>query len=746
MHLLLRACRAAFAILGIVAGIVAGQAAAGEPVSFNTDVMAVLSKAGCNQGACHANTNGKGGLKLSLRGEDPAGDYAALLRGADQRRVNLLDPAASLILQKPSGQVVHQGGVRFARDSQQHRILHDWIVAGAPGPTDQIPSIVRLDVAPAEAVLSDPVAAAQIRVIAHFSDGSQRDVTALACYEPTNRNVTVDAAGLVRREQLGEATVIVRFLSQQQPVQLAFLPARSDFAWSDPPAANYIDELVFAKLRALRMNPSPLAGDAVFIRRAYLDAIGLLPTADEVKQFLADRAPEKRTRLIDTLLARPEFAEHWALKWADLLRNEEKVLDPKGVDVFSTWIRDSIAAGKPLDQFVRELVVARGQTYDNPAANFYRANRDPLTRGETAARLFLGVRLQCARCHNHPYDRWTQDDYYSWAALFGRIDYDVKTNERKDKLDKNEFNGEQIVLVKDEGEVSNPRTGQNALPKFLGAQTPAFEANADRLPPLADWLATPANDQFVRSQANFVWYHLQGRGLVEPIDDFRTTNPPSNPALLDALAADFAADGLDLRSLVRTIMTSRTYQLASQPNETNADDESNFARAMVRRLPAEKLLDAQCQVLDVAAEINGYPLGTRAGQIRGTIRVRARERRPSSADRFLRTFGKPERLLACECERSNETTLKQAFTLIGDQGLSDLLASGSGRLARLARSELTNAEVVTELYWHALFRDPSAEELAAATALLDEAAEDRFPALQDVAWALLNAKEFVFRH
>jgi hypothetical protein len=716
------------------------------PISFTTDVMAVLSKAGCNLGACHANTNGKGGFKLSLRGEDPAADYPALLRQADQRRVNLLDPEASLILQKPTGQVVHQGGLRFTRDSLEYCILRDWIAAGAPGPSDSTPALSRLEVTPQSAVLVEPIDRVQIKVIAHFADGTSRDVTTLACYELTNRTVVVDAGGLVRREQLGESTVIVRFLSQQMPVQLAFLPARPEYAWSEPDTTNYIDDFVFAKLRTLQMNPSQLADDSTFIRRAYLDAIGLLPTLDETRAFLADASPEKRSRVIDALLLRPEFAEHWALKWSDLLRNEEKVLDPKGVDAFATWIRDSISAGKPIDQFVRELVVARGQTYDHPPANFYRANRDPLTRGETAARLFLGVRLQCARCHNHPYDRWTQDDYYSWAALFGRIDYDVKSNERKDKLDKNEFNGEQIVLVKDEGEVPNPRTGKDAPPRFLGAETPEMDAKADRLPPLAGWLASPRNDLFVRSQVNFVWYHLLGRGLVEPIDDFRITNPPSNPALLDALAADFAESGFDLRSLVRTIMTSRTYQLSSEPNATNADDETNFSRAIVRRLPAEKLLDAQCQVLDVAADLNGYPEGTRAGQIRGTIRVRPRERRPSSADRFLKTFGKPERLLACECERSNETTLKQAFTLIGDQGLSELLASGNGRLARLARSELSNREMVVELYWHALGREPSSAELSAATAMLDDAPEDRFPALQDVAWALLNAKEFVFRH
>jgi len=719
---------------------------AAESVSFSTDVMAVLSKAGCNLGACHGNTSGKGGFKLSLRGEDPASDYAALIRQVEQRRVNLLAPEASLILQKPAGQVVHQGGVRFHRDSEEYRILHDWIATGAPGPDPSLPHMIRLEVTPSDTVLIEPVERVQLQAIAHFSDGSRRDVTSLACYELTNRLASVDHDGRVHRDELGETTVIVRFLNQQRPVRLAFLPARPGFVWSEPPAANYIDELVDAKLRTLHMNPSSLSDDRTFVRRAFLDAIGLLPTADEARRFIADPSPEKRTRLIDDLLARPEFAEHWALKWADLLRNEEKVLDAKGVDVFYTWIRESIAAGKPLNQFVRELVAARGSTYQNPPANFYRANRDPLTRGETAARLFLGVRLQCARCHNHPYDRWTQDDYYSWAALFGRIDYEIKQNDRKDKFDKHEFDGEQVVLIRDAGEVENPRIKQSAPPKFLGADTPTMDPEADRLPPLADWLWSPGNELFAQSQANFIWYHLVGRGIVEPIDDFRVTNPPSNPPLLDALARDLADSGFDLRHLVRTILNSRTYQLSSEPNDTNADDESNFARAIVRRLPAEKLLDAQCQALDVAIELNGYPLGTRAGQVKGTIRIRSREKRPSSADRFLKTFGKPDRLLACECERSNETTLKQAFTLIGDAGLEALLAKGDNRLARLARSELSGRDIVTDLYWSALGRGPNAEELAAAEQLLLSAGEDRFPTLQDIAWALLNAKEFVFRH
>jgi len=721
-------------------------AARAEQPSFDRDVMAVLSKAGCNLGACHGNANGKGGFKLSLRGENPAADYLSLTRDAEQRRVNLLDTEASLILLKPTAQVVHQGGLRFKRDSQEYRLLLDWIAAGAPGPSPEGSQLEKLEVTPAKAIVMSPDEQVQLMAIAHFAGGKSRDVTALACYEPTNRSVTISPGGLVRREKLGQATVIVRYLDKQLAVPLAFLPARPDFVASSPPPANYIDELVFAQLRELRMNPSPTCDDATFIRRATLDAVGLLPTAAEARAFVADTASEKRTKLIDQLLARPEFAEHWALKWSDLLRNEEKVLDAKGVDTFYGWIRDSIAAGKPIDRFVRELVSARGSTYENPPANFYRANRDPATRGETAARLFLGVRLQCARCHTHPYDRWTQDDYYSWAAVFGRIDYQILSNTRKDRLDKHEFNGEQLVLIAEEGEVTNARTGLDAPPKFLGAYSPSLHPAGDRLEPLADWLASRENQLFVNSQANFIWYHLLGRGLVEPIDDFRVTNPASIPPLMEALARDFARCGFDLRHLVRAIMNSRTYQAAAEPNETNADDEGCFSRAIVRRLSAETLLDAQCQVLGTRPEFHGYDAGTRAGQVRGTQRVRPRDRRPTAAERFLKTFGKPERLLACECERSDGTTLKQAFTLIGDEGLNEMLEGEQNRLAELAGSARPSAEIIAELYWSALSRGPAPDELSAAEALLASGGENRLSPLQDLAWAILNAKEFVFRH
>jgi hypothetical protein len=724
------------------AGSLRADDAALPSVSFDRDVMAVLSKAGCNLGACHGNASGKGGFKLSLRGEDPAWDHAALSRDALQRRINRLDPDASLILQKPSGKLPHQGGVRFRPDSHEYRILRQWIAAGAGGPDSALAPLETMEVTPRELLLVDPQSSVQLAVRARFADGTERDVTALAVYELTDGVVSVDGGGRVERQQFGQTTVLVRYLSAQLPVRLAFLRRRPDFTWSAPTPANYIDEQIFARLAQLQLRPSVLCDDATFVRRAYLDAIGVLPTADEARQFVADVRPDKRARLIDALLKRPEFAEHWALKWSDLLRNEEKVLDAKGVDLFYGWIRDWIAAGRPMDRFARALVTGQGSTYENPPANFYRANRDPLTRGETAARLFLAVRLMCARCHNHPYDRWTQDDYYSWAAIFGRIDYHILENKRSDNLDKHEFAGEQIVLFRSEGEVKNARTGEDARPKLLGGPVLDLLPTEDRLPPLAEWLTAAENRQFAQVQANFVWYHLLGRGLVEPIDDFRVTNPPSHPELLDALADDFAASGFDLAHLVRTIMTSRTYQLAATPNETNVDDQANFSRSLVRRLPAETLLDAQCQVLGVAAEFAGYPPGTRAGQVRGVKRER---RKQADGDRFMKTFGKPERLLACECERSNETTLKQAFVLIGDEGLQALLAHPDNRLAQLARAEMTDEQRVGELYWSALSRPPTDEELSAAAALLSSS-EDKLAALQDLAWALLNAKEFLFRH
>lgn len=708
--------------------------------------MAVLAKAGCNQGVCHGNQNGKGGFKLSLRGQDPEADFRALTRDQFGRRVDAVTPELSLLLAKPTAAVPHQGGRRLVAGSPEYEILRSWIAAGCPIDPAGSASLVRLDVAPRVGqIILEPAATVRLSSLAVFTDGTQRDVSNLAVYEPTNSVVAVDRDGLVRAVSPGETTVLVRYLSQQVAVRLAVVPPRPDFKFAAPAEANYIDRHVFAKLRSLKVNPSPMASDAVFLRRAFLDALGLQPTADEARRFLNDPSPDKRARLIDELLKREEFADWWALKWSDLLRNEEKVLDAKGVANFHHWIRQSIAENKPLDQFVRELIVARGSSYTNPPANFYRANRDPVTRSEAAAQLFLGVRLQCAKCHNHPFDRWTQGDYYRWAGFFARVRYKIVENRRRDINDGHEFDGEQIVWMAPDGEVHDPRTDRPMEPCFLGAETPAVGPDEDRLEELAEWITARDNPFFARAQANRIWFHLMGRGIVEPIDDFRATNPPAIPALLDELAVDFAAHGFLLRQLVPTIMNSSTYQLSAEPNETNRDDEANFSHALVRRLSAEELLDALSQVSGVAAEFQGFPEGVRAAQLPGVQAMRSRRRRASRDDQFLILFGKPPRLLTCECERSTEATLGQAFQLVSGETINKSLARSDNRLGRLIASGKPSAEIVEELFLWSVARYPSEEESRSIVDDLDRAV-DRRAALEDVAWSLLNSKEFLLRH
>jgi hypothetical protein len=775
--------------------------------------MAVLSKAGCNAGQCHGNANGKAGFKLSLRGQDPDWDFNALTRDMFGRRANPEVAGQSLILLKPTTQVGHEGGLRFKPDSTEYQVLREWIASGMPPDPPDAPTLRRLDVSPSEKILFEPAGEVQLRAVAVFSDGSRRDVTRMAVYDAANGLVTINHDGLVQRQGSGETTVLVRYLQTQVPVRLAFMPARPGFVWDHPSANNFIDDHVFAKLQTLRIQPSALCSDAEFIRRAYLDLLGILPTPEEAKAFVtADSATcfenkvsgdtrtqpshldplvsdataarrgairhassrekmttpasrqrpaaneldtrfARRARLVERLLDRPEFAEFWALKWADLLRAEERLLDRKGIEAFHRWIRAGIAANKPLDQFARELIAARGSTYANPAANFYRAIRDPVARAEAVAQVFLGTQLRCAQCHNHPFDRWTQDDYYDWAGVFSRLNYKVLENRRRDNNDGHEFKGEQVVYIAGNGEVKNPRTGKPAHARFLGrpaadlipaADNTGRDSPADELDALADWVTSPDNPFFSRAQVNRVWFHLMGRGIVDPIDDFRATNPPSHPALLDALAADFASHKFDLRHLIRLIMNSRTYQLSALPNDSNRDDDLNFSRAYVRRLTAEQLLDCQSEVAGVPVKFNGYPAGLRAAQLPGALPERKRDQKMSEVDNFLETFGKPPRLLTCECERSGETTMGQAFQMISGPAINDLLAAPDNRLARLLASGRSDREVIEELYWAALTRPPTFEELKRAMTLVEASPDKRRP-LEDLTWALLNAKEFVLR-
>ncbi len=715
---------------------------AAERVSFRNDVQAVLSKAGCNQGTCHGNANGKGGFKLSLRGEDNDYDFNILSREVFARRVNPFDPDQSLVLLKATMAVAHEGGLRFSKDSAEYSTLRRWIADGLATDAPGTPVVTRIEVSPVEKILVEPSREMQIAAEAFFSDGSRRDITTLAVYEPSNPSVTVSHDGLVRSDKTGEVTVNVRFLRQQVPVRLTFVPARPGFAWKNPPRNNFIDEHVFTKLRQLRTNPSELAGDTVFLRRAYLDLLGLPPTADEAKAFLSDRRKDKRARLIDALLERPEFADYWAIKWADLLRVEEKSLDRKGVQNFHHWIRQSFAENKPLDQFAREIIASRGSTYAQPAGNWFRSLRDPVSRAEATAQVFLGTRLLCAQCHNHPFDRWTQDDYFNWTSLFARVQYRVLENNKRDRLDSHEFVGEQVVVMARDGEVKNARTGKDAAPRFLGAD--AVGDDADRLEALAVWLTSAENPRFAKSQVNRVWFHLMGRGIVDPIDDFRPTNPPSHPALLDALAKDFVAHKFDLRYLIRLIMNSRAYQLASEPNDTNRDDEVNYSHVVPRRLAAEQMLDAQHQALGVPPKFTGYPVGLRAAQIPGVAAVSRREGRASMDDKFLTVFGKPMRLLTCECERSGETTMNQAFQFVTGPAINELLSAPDNRLGKMLAANKSPGEMMDELYWTALNRPPTDKELRENVTYLDKA-KDKRAALEDITWGLLNAKEFVLR-
>ena len=733
-----------FPAAAVLALASAGPAAAAE-VSFERDVMAVLSRAGCNAGACHGNLNGKGGLRLSLRGEDPTADLLTLTRDTLARRVEPNRPDDSLLLLKPTGRVPHEGGVRFGPASPEYAILREWVARGCPPDHPGGPRLVRLDVTPNHPILVDPADRFPVTATASFSDGSTRDVTGLATFEFTSTGVArVTPGGEVTRELPGETVLLVRYLGQTVAVRVVFLPNRPVPDLTRVTPHTEIDRLVLAQLRERRLNPADLAPDHVFLRRAYLDVTGLLPTADEARAFLADPSPDKRARLIDALLARPEFAEFWAQKWADLLRNEEKALDRKGVAVFYRWIAAQLAADRPLNEFAGEILAARGSTYANPPANFWRAVRDPLQRAESVAQVFLGVRVGCARCHNHPFDRWTVDDYYGFAAFFARVEYRVLENNRKDMLDKHEFVGEQVVFQTREGEMVNPRTKSAIAPRFLGAPTPPFGPDADRLRAVADWVARPDNAFFARVQVNRVWLHLTGRGLVDPNDDFRATNPPTNPDLLDWLVADFKAGGFRLRHAIRTVMLSRTYQQAStSPDAETMADELHHSHALVLPLKAEQLLDAISQVTEVPVRFGGYPVGLRANQVPAPPQT-GRRFGAADADRFLKVFGKPERLLTCECERSDDPGLLQAFQMITGDVVDGQVRTPENRIGRLLAAGKSDAVMLDEFYLAALSRRPSdaeAKKLLAHVA----AAKDRRAAWEDVLWALLNSKEFLLR-
>ncbi len=696
-----------------------------SPVSFRRDVIPAFSQAGCNMGSCHGTPTGKGGFRLSLRGYLPDQDFEVLTREAAGRRISVLDPDSSMILAKPLGLVPHEGGLRLYQHTKTLEYLRDWIAEGAHDDPAAV-AAVRLEILPGARVLNAPARSQQVVVIAHLADGTSRDVTPICYYNSSSPEIAeVDVDGHVVFKNRGEVAVIAHYLDLVANVRLTHLVDVPGFSPIAVPSDNVIDRTVFAKLNRMRIAPSESCTDSEFVRRVYFDAIGTAPTTAEVEAFLSDSAPDRRSRLIDRLIARPEFDDFWTLKFADILRANARLIESKGTYVFTRWIHDAIQRDEPLDAFVRDLLTTDGSTLGKPAANYYRVSRDPQTAVETTAQLFLGVRIQCAKCHNHPFERWTQDDYYGFAAFFARV------RQKRGNLPE-----EEVVYDAGGGEVNQPRTGRRMPPKALGG--PIYDDGAaapDRRERLARWLTSADNPFFAKSLVNRVWFHLMGRGIVEPVDDFRDSNPPSNDELIDGLASEFARGGFHLKPLVRMILNSRTYQLSARTNPTNADDVIYCSHAATKLLPAEVLLDAISAFTESRDAFPGLPAGSHATQI------------PDGKmdNPFLKTFGRPARELACECERESDANLSQALQLIGGATVNGKLRDENGRMARLAKSKLTPDAIVGELYMAALARRPNDRELASAVKHLTRTV-DRRQAIEDLGWVLINSKEFLFRH
>lgn len=695
-------------------------------VSFEFGALAALSKNGCNAGACHGSPSGKGGFRLSLRAFDPKLDALTLVHEDLGRRTNPLRPEDSLLLLKPLMKAPHGGGLQLRPADAAYGVLRDWIAEGCRLDPATTPRCVRLEVYPPSGrVLKRPAHTQQLCVLAHFTDGTVRDVTPLAVYTTSDAEVaTVTAGGLVVGADRGETAIGVRYLEHIQTTFLTFLRDIEGYRWNDAPVANYVDEHVHAKLKQLGYLPSETCTDDEFLRRVHLDITGQLPTIEETIAFLDDKAADKRARLIDKLLERPEFSRFWALKWGDLLKLTSAQVGGDAVHKYYRWLENAWATNLPYDKFARELLTATGSTLSNPPANFYRTTTDANDRVETVSQVFLGARVQCAKCHNHPFERWTQDNYYGLAAFFHRVQ--KKKTTRAD---------EQFVWTTRTGEVTQPRTGQTAKPWL--PDTPLSTTDEDdRRRTFADWLVRPENPFFGKVEVNRIWSHLFGRGIVDPPDDFRDSNPPSNAALLDALAKDFAARGFDRKQIVRTILNSRTYQASFRTNDFNRTDTKYASCFQPRLLSAEQLLDAICYVTGTDEKFGTLPPGTKATQLPAPDLAK---------NEFLKIFGQPERQTVCACERVGESNLGMAIQFFNGPLIYGKLRDANNRFRKLVTAGKSDAEVVTELYLAGLCRRPSEKELAASLAHLN-GKPDRLAALEDVGWALLNTNEFLFQH
>jgi hypothetical protein len=704
--------------------ITVAQATADPPISFKRDVMPVFMKAGCNTGSCHGAARGKDSFRLSLFGFDPEGDHYRITREQPERRIDLSIPAECLLIEKSTGQVPHTGGSPTKKGDQYNQILMRWLESGAPADSGEVPTVDKVELYPPSALLDGEGDTQQLTVRAKYSDGTDRDVTSLAVFLSSNDNsAAVSPEGKVTAANRGEAFVMARYEKHTVGVPFIVLPKGLEFQWQETPANNYIDELVYAKLKKLRIQPSELCGDAEFIRRVSLDICGVLPTSAETTQFVADADPAKREKLVDALLARKEFVELWVMKWSELLQIRSNIyVSYKATLLYYNWLQEQIASNVPINEMVKKLLGAQGGTFSNPATNYFQAEQDRLKTAENVAQVFMGMRIQCAQCHNHPFDRWTMDDYYSFAAFFAQIGRKAGADPR-----------ETIVFNAGGGEVNHLVGGRAMPPKFLGGAVPDCTGR-DRREVLAEWLASAENPFFARNLANIVWAHFFGRGIVHEVDDVRVSNPPVNGELLDALAQHFTEYKYDFKRLVRDICTSRTYQSSTHTNETNAFDERNFSHATLRRIRAEILLDIISQATQTKDKFAGLPLGARAVQIADG----------NTATYFLTTFGRATRETVCSCEVKMEPNLGQALHLMNGENVHTKIKDGAV-VQQLLDEGKTPPQVVAELYLRCLSRPPTEAEAKAIDEQLAGATDPR-GAVEDVFWALLNSREFLFNH
>lgn len=700
------------------------QAKIDRPISFKLDVMPIFMRSGCNVGSCHGAARGKDGFRLSLFGFDPDGDHYRLTREINGRRINLAIPAEGLLMEKASGKVPHTGGQRIKEGDEYWKDLIRWHEAGAPLDPPSVARPVSMEVYPKRAVLDGKGATQRLVVRAKYSDGTDRDVTNLALFLSNNDNsAPVSKDGLVTAQNRGEAFVMARFATFTIGSPFVVLPKGIRFEFPNVPENNYIDTFVHKKLKDLRIAPSELCTDESYIRRVYLDVVGMLPAPEEYEKFMKNPAANKREQLVDELLGRKEFAELWVMKWAELLQiKSSNQVSYKATLLYYNWLQDKISRNVPVNEWVQELLGANGGTFKNPATNYYQNETDILKVSENVAQVFMGMRIQCSQCHNHPFDRWTMNDYYGFAAFFTQIG-------RKGTDDPREI----VVFNSGGGEIANPVTKQQMKPKFLGGAEPDVTGK-DRRVVMAQWLASPDNPYFATNLANIVWAHFFGQGIINEVDDVRVSNPPSNGPLLEALGKKFTEYKYDFKKLVRDICTSRTYQLSTIPNASNEGDTRNFAHQSVRRIRAETMLDVISQATETKNKFPGLPVGARAVQIvDGNV-----------STYFLTTFGRATRESVCSCEVKLEPTLSQSLHMLNGDATTNRIRQGA-LIAKRIGEKKTPEQIIEELYLRTLVRRPSGDEMAKLQAALKDE-PDKPKGLEDVFWALMNTREFVFNH